>query len=157
MKCILHIIRKRQTLSGCFFPHLVNFQFSFPETHFFFFFKAKVILLTTVPVLILEGKTTLIIELVLVYFRSYSSFLLFSLYSFSHFSYFALPYILFFYFFSVLPRFLNFLLFVFPNVLKFKRTSQKEITFSVELVDLISQTLSLFVYIKYSENQMLDQ
>ena len=62
-----------------------------------------------------------------------------------------------FIFFSVLPRFLNFLLFVFPNLLKFKRTSQKEITFSVELVDLISQTLSLFVYIKYSENQMLDQ
>ena len=60
-----------------------------------------------------------------------------------------------FIFFSVLP--LNFLLFVFPNLLKFKRTSQKEITFSVELVDLISQTLSLFVYIKYSENQMLDQ
>lgn len=107
--------------------------------------------------LILEGKTTLIIELVLVYFCSYSSFLLFSLYIFSHFSYFALPYILFFYFFSVLPHFLNFLLFVFPNLLKFKKTSQKEITFSVELVDLISQTLSLFVNIKYSENQMLDQ
>ena len=109
MKCILHIIRKRQTLSGCFFPHLVNFQFSFPETHFFFFFKAKVTLLTTVPVLILEGKTTLIIELVLVYFRSYSSFLLFSLYSFSHFSYFALPYILFFYF--ALPYILFFYFF----------------------------------------------
>ena len=62
-----------------------------------------------------------------------------------------------FIFFSVLPCFLNFLLFVFPNLLKFKRTSQKEITLSVELVDLISQTLSLFVYIKYSDNQMLDQ
>ena len=111
MKCILHIIRKRQTLSGCFFPHLVNFQFSFPETHFFFFFKAKVILLTTVPVLILEGKTTLIIELVLVYFSSYSSFLLFSLQIFSHFSYFALPYILFFYFFFLFS--LAFLIFCF--------------------------------------------